>query len=47
MQLLRMEDGQTVAFLTITEGEESYLCEKRITLKHIKQATRHTTMTHG
>lgn len=33
---LRMEDGRTVAFPAIAEGEEFYLREERITLKHTK-----------
>ena len=33
---LRMEDGRAVAFPTIAEGEEFYLREERITLKHTK-----------
>lgn len=33
---LRMEDGRAVAFPAIAEGEEFYLREERITLKHTK-----------
>ncbi len=34
---LRMEDGRAVAFPAIAEGEEFYLREERITLKHTKK----------